>query len=515
MTRPLRRRNDAQSALHRPTLVVQSDDPVFGSWAVLQRPGEATGTLYRYDGRGWVAAGPATWNAARGRFDTPPDLAAETRHGLNAAALASPARQRALDEHLQALPSLGFRGTRTPAERKELTPFGALAYRSMERARCLRNAATAAERQPVRRGLTSDLAAIRAAYLAADPRLPVDRSAASLRHVVTRYGFAAGLTDHNGRELLDRSILPAPWGKPETLAPSVAKFLDVLFRERYAPVERDTPGRTRMFRRLDGEAGVALDVARAVLREVCDPAAGSVEPGSECDLVLDAIEREPDPSGECSAVRVNCPRRISDDQRTEWRIGGMPPVGPYETTEAHAVGTIACCFFHPITQARLRLQSELGAHPDTPYGSRAWVDAVRAAESQHPLHEQWGACDVKAETEVGGLPTGRGQATAGVMQLLRAFVAAHERDNTDEGLAIFGRLEPLTTLHSGFEDMWALDNNFWDTAHLEAHETGNPAHILWAHQQMKSRGLTIHHAMKAKAKPRRKRNDRRGRNHHR
>ena len=101
------------------------------------------------------------------------------------------------------------------------------------------------------------------------------------------------------------------------------------------------------------------------------------------------------------------------------------------------------------------------------------------------------------------------------MQLLRAFVSAHERGNSDEGLAIFGRLEPLITLHSDFDAMWVLDNNFWDTAHLEAHESGNPAHVMWAHQQMKSRGLTVHHAMKAKAKPRRKRNDTTGRDRYR
>lgn len=509
----LRRRNDASGANHRAAVVVQVDDPVFGSWAVEQRPGEATGTLYRYDGRGWAPTGPATWNAARGRFELPGTVAPETRRALNDAVLASPSRRAALEEHLSALVSVGFRGTRTPAQRVELTPFGALAYRSMEHARCLATAARDAEdRRPWRApSLPPDLAAIRSAYLAADAREPVDRSAATFRQVVGQNGYAAGLTDHAVRALIERSVVPAPRGKSETLAAPVTKLLDALFRERYLAIERDTPGRTRWYRRVEGEAAVALDVARAALREVCDAPAGTVEPGSECDRVLDAIEQEREPSGECSAVRMRCPHRISDDQRTEWRIGGMPPVGPYETMEDHAAGSIACCFYHPVSQERLRVQARIGADPETPHGSRAWVDAVRDAEQRHRLRDQWAACDLKAETEVGGLPTGRGQATAGVMQLFRAFVNAHERDNTDEGRVIFGRLEPLITLHSDFDAMWVLDNNFWDVAHLEAHESGNPAHVMWAHQNMKARGLTIHHAMKAKAKPRRKRNDTTGR----
>lgn len=504
-TPPQRRRNDASGANHRAAVVVQADDPVFGSWAVQQRPGEATGTLYRYDGRGWAPTGPATWNAARGRFELPGAVAPEVRRALTDTVLAVPSRRAALEEHLGALVAVGFRGTRPPAQRVELSPFGALAYRSMEHARCLATAARDAEGRRPGRGppLSPVLQAIQDAYLAADAREPVDRSAATFRRMVGQHRHAA--------ELIERFVVPAPRGKPETLSAPVTKLLDALFRERYVAIERDTPGRTRWYRRVEGEAAVALDVARAVLREVCDAPAGTVEPGSECDRVLDAIEQEREPSGECAAVRVRCPHRISDDQRTEWRIGGMPPLGPYETTDDHAPGSVACCFYHPVSQERLRLQAQVGEDPETPHGSRAWVDAVNAHEQRHPMHGQWAACDLKAEAEVGGLPTGRGQATAGVMQLFRAFVNAHERANTDEALVIFGRLEPLITLHSDFDAMWALDNNFWDTAHLEAHESGNPAHVMWAHQQMKARGLTIHHAMKAKAKPRRKRNDTTGR----
>ena len=488
----MRKRNALQTPL-----IAQADDAVFGSWGIVQR-GAGAGTIYRYDGHGWVAHGSASWNAARGRFEMDAPLAVETRRGLNEAVLDQDNRGE-LTEYVSRLHNVGFRGTRITSNAETPVGVNTLALRSMQRSRCLSKSDLQAQVASTSRRQTGDENAICNAYLAADSRKPVDKSAATFRAVIEAN---LPFNSIDRRSLIARHVVEAPRGKAETLTPATVKLLNRLFAERYVAIERDVAGRTKWYRSLEGEALVARDVARAALRDVCDLTAGSVEPGSECDLTMDAIEQEREPTGDCAVVSMACPHRISADQRSEWRIGGMPALGPYETTERHAAGSISCCWYHPVSQMRLDLQSRIGANAETPLGSRPWIDAVRHAEQEHPLYDQWMACDLRAEKEVGGLPTGRGEATAGVMQLLKAFVQAYDADAYDEGLAIFGRLEPLTTLHSDFEEFWSLDAGFWDHAHLEAHDLGNPGYILWVHQQMKARGHNIHHARQAKKKRR-------------
>ena len=532
------KRNDATPSaagrLEHAALAVQADDAVFGSWAIEQRAGAQEGVLYRFDGATWRPAAPARWNASRGRVESP-GAAPAVLAALDAAVMADPSRQTAARAYRARVFDTGWRGTSdAPVDRD-----AELAFAAARRAKCVGDdsrgvdyirgfladegrlpgkphrhfGANERNRETFQR--EEDTKAILRLYLEADAQRPVDKTPSTAR------ALAAGNEDalrRIARSTLDAVFVArqaprgardpdAPKSRPETFKPALAKTLDDLFEPGglYVPIARQTPGRVRQYRRIDGEAAVARDVARAALDELCDSEGATIRPGSPCDLALSAIEQQPLQTSRCDAIdELRCPHRISEEQASDWRLGGLPELGPYETMAAHAPGSVPCCFYHPATQERLRLHAAVAERLQRDPTGADLVSETRAAEAAHPLHATWQACDATAETEVGGLPTGHGAATSGTMQLYKAFYDAWRRDSRNEAQAIYRRIAEQTTLHSDFEDFWTMDAPFWDQAHLEAHDTGNLGYITWVHAAMKAAGQTIHHPKGGGA--RRKRN---------
>lgn len=242
-----------------------------------------------------------------------------------------------------------------------------------------------------------------------------------------------------------------------------------------------------------GRADHALEIAEAVMKDVCGDGAIPVPAGSACDATLGALERAS--SVFCSVTPATCPHRVSPATLAEWRGGAMPPDGPYETPREHAPGAVPRCFYHPDTQRRLALQADVTRRvlAQNPNASEAAVyAAVRKAESEHPLAETWARLDAEARASVADVAVGDGAGGDAGMELLRKFYTAASRDDRDAARALWTRLAADVNVHADFDAFYALDRAFWDVAHRAAHDAKNPGWLKWVHDQMKARALTIH-----------------------
>ncbi len=252
-------------------------------------------------------------------------------------------------------------------------------------------------------------------------------------------------------------------------------------------VERMRGTKSRARGRADLEQAEA--VALAALGEVCGLDGRMVPHGSPCDVALSTLESA-GPDVPCSIQPTLCPHRVAPATLSEWRAGAMPPIGPYETDRPHAIGDDPCCFYHPTTQARWKLRAEVEARLQAPRGSDAWRAAVEAAEAAHPLYAAWMRCDTAARKRVGAyLEQGAGSGIEGTMKLLRGFYDAVSRGEGDAARVLYGRLQDAIGLRADYDSFAALDAEFWDVAHREAHDTRNPGYLKWVHDAMQKRGV--------------------------
>lgn len=228
--------------------------------------------------------------------------------------------------------------------------------------------------------------------------------------------------------------------------------------------------------RLRARYETARDVRRAAWREACGDADRPIAPGSACDTALNTVQSL---APSCGTMTVQCPRKIDRQTRSDWRMGVMPAIGPYEMVKDHHPGADPCCFYHPITQSRIRFQERVGEglEPQSP----AWVARVREAEAQHSLAAVWSACDAKARAEIGALETGHHAGQDGEMHLAKALYEAISRGDDGEALALVGRLGTMF-LDVDYEDIRGLEAHFWDPVHQSAHDMSDPKWVRWAHR---------------------------------
>ena len=241
-------------------------------------------------------------------------------------------------------------------------------------------------------------------------------------------------------------------------------------------------------------------LAVAALDDVCGVPDAPAPPGSPCDSLLGALEVAARPSCATAPGKIPCPRVVSRATLSEWREGAMPPLGPYETTRPHAVGDDPCCFYHPSTQERLRLQAAvrarvLASRPGA--GEGEVLSAVAAAEGEHPLAAVWSRCDDAAREEaerggVGAASGARGSATG--MAALVAFYNALRAGEDGAARGLWSAMQREFADFAGAEmPTDPSEPDFWDVAHREAHDSGNIGYVQWAHRTMKALRLPVFH----------------------
>lgn len=444
------KRNDArQGAGAASPRVVQVDDEVEGSWGAIV--GEALARVYRFDGGGWHEAAIGRWDPTRGRlvFSTPRAVPLAVAARLGADLLADGGAAD-LARYVAELPTHGFHGDsrdRAP-DLAALPPEAERLVRAAARAQC------GGARRPSK------------------PTAPVDPASTDAyrkcRERCIVKAFRGAKTEGQQRAAEARCH-----------ATCLAQA-----RARHAPrrgwAEPLTPERARA-------------VYLAAARELC----GEGEPistGSACDLALGAIERAP--RAPCDAKRIPCPRRLSEATLRSWaREHAMPENGPYETSVDHAMGEHPCCYYHPDTQARLALHARVARDLGPSASARDVERALQRAEAADPRAEVWKACDAAAHMEVQkfGLETGTGQGSGGTFALWRALYHALSKGEDEHARVLYDRINREGAMHGTFEDIRGLDAHFWDEAHREAHETGEPQNIAWAHKMMRAGNVPVKH----------------------
>lgn len=237
-----------------------------------------------------------------------------------------------------------------------------------------------------------------------------------------------------------------------------------------------------------------LAVAKIALRDVCGDGTKPIKPGTPCDVALDAL-RAAGPEMPCSIETVPCPHRVSKELFSAWRSGAFPRIGPYETDKPHAMGDDPCCYYHPMTQARLRLRREVEKTLFVPIGSAEWLKAIQAAELEAPsdLVAAWRKCDDAIARRVDALPTvtGDGVGGAGAFMLLQAFYRAAKRNDQERMSEAYASLRKEYGSLPDFETLAELDSNFWDLAIQEARDSGNLGFKRWVQMHGGKSGRTI------------------------
>lgn len=236
----------------------------------------------------------------------------------------------------------------------------------------------------------------------------------------------------------------------------------------------------------------ARAIAQIALAETCGDGSLSIAPGSACDLALDVLAYTA-PSASCALEAPPCPRRVSPAVISAWRAGGMPTIGPYETTKAHAMGADPCCLYHPATQARLALRRRVEANLRDEVGSAAWLRAVEAAELESPFYATWAACDLAMQRKVDALEsvTGEGVGGAGAFLLLQYFYNATMRGDYEAQLEAYSRARAELGDLPPLEEFAELDSSFWDLVIQEARDSGNLGYKRWVQTHGGKAGRTV------------------------
>jgi hypothetical protein len=219
-----------------------------------------------------------------------------------------------------------------------------------------------------------------------------------------------------------------------------------------------------------------------------------IAPGTPCEVALDAL-RAAGPETPCAIGAPPCPHRVSEELFSAWRSGAFPSIGPYETDKPHTMGDDPCCYYHPQTQARLRLRREVEKTIAAPIGSQEWVNAIKAAELSAPsdLVAAWHKCDDAMTRRVDPLSavTGAGVGSSGNFLLLQAFYRAAKRNDEDRMAETYAALRRAFGHLPDLETLAELDSNFWDLAIQEARDSGNLGFKRWVQSHGGKSGRTV------------------------
>lgn len=241
----------------------------------------------------------------------------------------------------------------------------------------------------------------------------------------------------------------------------------------------------------------ALDAHEAlaqITRESCEGAIGGEVPNTRCLADVGSM-------GEAAVMpgrqRVACDRVVPAARYAEWALSGLPP-GPHETDKPHVAGSIPCCYYHPATAERLRLQDTVRqAWLDGAFGGRATdadlAEAIAQAEERHPLHGVWQTCDSQtmstvAEYEVGTGGMGSSGVNDGVRRFVR-FVRARLDDNARE---LWKSIAEDVNSDLSFGRAAALDSDFADAVKLSYDANATQLDRMWWGKNMPDFPLPKH-----------------------
>lgn len=211
------------------------------------------------------------------------------------------------------------------------------------------------------------------------------------------------------------------------------------------------------------DALTAHEALGQITRESCAGAIGGEVPGPRCLADVGSMG-----GAEPAGVRVQCDRVVPVSKYAEWALEGLPP-GPHEMEKPHVAGSTPCCYYHPATAERLRLQDVVRqAWYDGKLGERATeVDLARAiaeAEERHPLHNVWQDCDAQTMAAVAQYEPGiGGMGSSGINSAVRRFVMLVRKGLGDNARELWRDIAEETNARIGYYDAAALDSAFADT----------------------------------------------------
>lgn len=243
-----------------------------------------------------------------------------------------------------------------------------------------------------------------------------------------------------------------------------------------------------------GKAPDPTPIAKGLFEDLCyqeDGRFAPAAPGSGCDQLLSAVRRTTAPPCNLLPSKLDCPRRVSrEDLAMAVQSHGKPP---FDSSRPHEPGSIPCCVFHPTMQALLALRRTVTARVMATPGA-TWEDAARAieeAEEAHPLRAAWAACHEEARQEAEGemVSRARSLATAGTTKDARMslFIALYHamKDRSPDASSLLGELQRDDPTMWDFELDNDAQNLLTEHIHPYAHESGNPAYVMWTHKLLK------------------------------
>jgi hypothetical protein len=211
------------------------------------------------------------------------------------------------------------------------------------------------------------------------------------------------------------------------------------------------------------DALTAHEALGQITRESCAGAIGGEVPGPRCLADVGSMG-----GAEAAGVRVQCDRVVPVSKYAEWALAGLPH-GPHEMEKPHIAGSTPCCYYHPATAERLRLQGAVRqAWYDGKLGERATetdlAQAIADAEDRHPLSDVWQDCDAQTMDAVARYDPGMGgKGSNEIISAVQRFVMLVRKGLDDNARELWRYIAEDTNARIGYREAVALDADFIDT----------------------------------------------------
>lgn len=228
------------------------------------------------------------------------------------------------------------------------------------------------------------------------------------------------------------------------------------------------------------DALTAHEALGQITRESCAGAIGGEVPGPACLADVGSMG-----GAEAAGVRVQCDRVVPVSRYAEWALEGLPH-GPHEMEKPHIAGSTPCCYYHPATAERLRLQDAMrqdwyrGRLPPDVRTDADFARAIAEAEDRHPLRDVWQTCDAQTMAAVAQYEPGvGGMGSSGIISAVRRFVMLVREGLDDNARELWRDIAEETNARIGYDEASALDTAFADTVALEYAANATQEDRMW------------------------------------
>lgn len=227
------------------------------------------------------------------------------------------------------------------------------------------------------------------------------------------------------------------------------------------------------------DALTAHEALGQITRRSCDGAIGGDVPTTACLADVGSMG-----GAEPLGARVMCDRVVPVSKYAEWALEGLPP-GPHELEKPHVAGSTPCCYYHPATAERLRLQDAVRqAWYDGKLGERATETdlalAIAEAEGRHPLRGVWEDCDAQTMAVVSRYEPGvGGMGSSGINSAVRRFVMLVRKGLDDNARELWRDIAEETNARIGYREATELDAEFADAVKLSYAANATQEDRMW------------------------------------